>query len=355
VGKRKESQKVLKSIEEAERKIEELNANLRFTAWQNTEREHRELYEKAKMAEEAKRWTTRVAEAEATLASLLLAEQKTGQAWLNWHHYQFQQRYAVIVKAIQDHELASAKKKVKEILDAFPFWLQEEKLRTRKGEVEVEVQRAQDALEALNASSEDEEIRSVLRDIAIRKELLGALSSAFQKYREWLYTQKVGPLIKQSVNRLLVGICEDRPIYLEPLWQTKKDRIDTFSWYLKDGDCRVPINKAGGFQQFITGMAMRIALGKICGHTIFRSLIIDEGFTACDMSNLENVPAFLKGLLAEYDGVMLATHLDSLKSAGHQQVMIQRNELTGVSQIQQGSLIVLKTEEKKRGRKVKGV
>jgi D-Tyr-tRNAtyr deacylase len=74
IGKRKEAQKVLKGCEEAERKIEELTANLRFTAWQNTERDARESYEKAKLAEEAKRWTTRIAEAEASLAGLLLAE-----------------------------------------------------------------------------------------------------------------------------------------------------------------------------------------------------------------------------------------------------------------------------------------
>ena len=354
IGKRKEAQKVLRSCEEAERKIEELTANLRFTAWQNTERDARDLWEKAKLAEEAKRWSERKTEAEATLVSLLVAEQKQGRAWFKWHQYQFQQRFDVIVKAIQDHELALAKKKVKEIVDAFPFWLDEERLRTRKGEVEMEVQRAQDALDQLNALSEDEEVRKALKDIAVRKDLLGSLSNAFQKYREWLYTQKVGPLIKQSVNRLLVGICEDRPLYLEPLWQSRKDRIDTFSWYLKDGDCRVPINKASGFQQFIIGMAMRIALGRICGHTVYKNLIIDEGFTACDVGNLEKVPAFLKGLLTDYDGVLLATHLDSLKSAGHRQVVISRNELTGVSKIQEGLLCVVEMgEKKKRGRKGK--
>jgi ABC-type transport system involved in cytochrome c biogenesis ATPase subunit len=103
-------------------------------------------------------------------------------------------------------------------------------------------------------------------------------------------------------------------------------------------------------------MAMRIALGRlgICGHTIYKNLIIDEGFTACDASNLEKVPAFLKGLLTDYDGVMLATHLVSLKSAGHRQVVIQRNELTGVSQIQEGTLCIVEMEEKKkRGRKAK--
>ena len=352
-GKRKEAQKVLKGCEEAERKIEELNANLRFTAWQAIEKDARDLWEKAKLAEEAKRWTTRVAEAEATLVSLLVTEQTQGQSWYKWHQYQYKQRFDIVVKAIQDHELGVAKKKVKEIVEAFPFWLEEERLRTRKGEVEVDVQRAQDTLDQLNASSEDEEIRKALKDIAIRKELLGALLGAFQKYREWLYTQKVGPLIKQSVNRLLVGICEDRPLYLEPVWL---NTIDTFSWFLKDADSRVPINKASGFQQFIIGMAMRIALGRlgICGHTIYKNLIIDEGFTACDVSNLEKVPAFLKGLLTDYDGVMLATHLDSLKSAGHRQVVIQRNELTGISQIQEGTLCIVEMEEKKkRGRKTK--
>jgi len=353
IGKRKEAQKVLRVCEDSSRKIEELNANLRFTAWQNTEKDARESYEKAKLAEEAKRWTIRVAEAEGTLVSLLVAEQTQGQAWFKWHQYQYQQRFAVVVKAIQDHDLAMAKKKVKEIVEAFPFWLEEERLRTRKGEVEVDVQRAQDTLDQLNASSEDEEIRKALKEIAMRKELLEALSGAFQKYREWLYIQKVGPLIKQSVNRLLVGICEDRPLYLEPVWRNDGD---TFSWFLKDADSRVPINKASGFQQFIIGMAMRIALGRlgICGHTIYKNLIIDEGFTACDASNLEKVPAFLKGLLTDYDGVLLATHLVSLKSAGHRQVVIQRNELTGVSQIQEGTLCVIEMEEKKkRGRKAK--
>ena len=350
-GKRKEAQKVLKVCEEAGRKIEELNANLRFTSWQGTEKDARSLWEKATLAEEAKRWTERVAEAEATLVSLLMTEQAQGQTWYQWHQYQFQVNFALVVKAIQDHELALKKGEIKRIVEAFPFFLEEERLRTRKSEVEMDVQRAQDTLDQLNASSEDEEVRNALKEIAMRKELLDALSGAFQKYREWLYTQKVGPLIKQSVNRLLVGICEDRPLYLEPVWLTT---IDTFSWFLKDGDCRVPINKASGFQQFIIGMAMRIALGKICGHTIYKNLIIDEGFTACDVSNLEKVPAFLKGLLTDYDGVLLATHLDSLKSAGHRQVVISRNELTGVSKIQEGLLYVVELgEKKKRGRKGK--
>jgi len=354
IGKRKEAQRVLKGSEEACNRIEELSANLRFTAWQTQERNARDLYEKAKVAEEATRWTERVAEATATLVDLLMAEQRQGQAWYKWHQYQFQQRFAVVVKTIQDHELAVKKQEVKRIVDAFPFWLEEERLRTRKGEVEMDVQRAQDALDQLNASSEDEEVRQALKDIAVRKDLLAALSNAFQKYREWLYTEKVGPLIKQSVNRLLVNICEDRPLYLEPVWQPRKDRIDTFSWYLKDGDCRVPINKASGFQQFIIGMAMRIALGRICGHTVYKNLIIDEGFTACDLTNLEKVPAFLKGLLTDYDGVMLATHLDFLKSATHRQVVIQRNELTGVSRIQEGPLVVVDLgDKKKKGRTAK--
>ena len=356
IGKRKEAQRVLKGSEDACRRIDILTINLHFTAWQTQERAARDLYETAKVAEEAKRWSTRVVEASATLVSLLTAEQQQGQAWYKWHLYQFQQRFAVVGKAIQDHELAIKKQEVKRIVEAFPFWHMEERLRTQKGEVEMNVQRAQDALDQLNASSEDEEVRQALKDIAVRKDLLKALSDAFQKYREWLYTQKVGPLIKQSVNRLLVNICEDRPLYLEPLWQPRKDRIDTFSWYLKDGDCCVPINKASGFQQFIIGMAMRIALGRICGHTVYKNLIIDEGFTACDLTNLEKVPAFLKGLLTDYDGVLLATHLDSLKSVGHRQVVIQRNELTGVSRIQEGPFVVVEMEEKKkRGRTVKKI
>jgi DNA repair exonuclease SbcCD ATPase subunit len=120
---------------------------------------------------------------------------------------------------------------------------------------------------------------------------------------------------------------------LEPEWL---GTIDTFSWFLRDGTSRTIIEKASGFQRFITGMAMRIAMSHlgIC-KVAYENLIIDEGFTACDGENLEKVPSFLKKLLADklYKGVMLATHLEDLKVCGDKQVGIERNAVTGMARL----------------------
>jgi DNA repair exonuclease SbcCD ATPase subunit len=139
---------------------------------------------------------------------------------------------------------------------------------------------------------------------------------------------------------------------LEPEWLPA---IDTFSWFLRDGASRTIIEKASGFQRFITGMAMRIAMSHlgIC-KVAYENLIIDEGFTACDTENLEKVPAFLKKLLSDglYKGVMLATHLEDLKVCGDKQVAIQRDTVTGMARLAMGTYLnVVPVKEPKKTKK----
>jgi DNA repair exonuclease SbcCD ATPase subunit len=206
--------------------------------------------------------------------------------------------------------------------------------------------------------AEDEVAQEALRVIEIRQELLAHLSDAFKGYREWLYRNKLGPLIQEAVNELLVNICDGRPLSLEPEWLPA---IDTFSWFLRDGVSRTIIEKASGFQRFITGMAMRVAMSRlgIAGQTLYENLIIDEGFTACDGENLEKVPAFLKALIADqkYKGVVLATHLEELKACGDKQISIERDGISGISALRAGPVrIVLSSvvEKAKRGKKKVG-
>jgi len=181
--------------------------------------------------------------------------------------------------------------------------------------------------------------------------LLKVLSAGFKGYREWLYKTKLGPLLQGAVSGLLEHMCEGRPLFLEPEWL---GTIDTFSWFLRDGVNRTIIEKASGFQRFITGMAMRIAMSHlgIC-KVIYENLIIDEGFTACDGENLEKVPAFLKRLLSDklYRGVMLATHLEDLKACGDKQVGIERDALKGLARLSVGTCLVVEPPKEPKVRK----
>lgn len=63
---------------------------------------------------------------------------------------------------------------------------------------------------------------------------------------------------------------------------------------------------------------MRITLGRIgaSNHNI-RQLIIDEGFTSCDVENLNKMPQFLSTLLKnkDYDSVLLMSHLEGIRES----------------------------------------
>jgi len=181
------------------------------------------------------------------------------------------------------------------------------------------------------------------------------IATAFNGYHSWLYSDNIGPIIQSRVNAVLELICEDHPIFLEFEWL---DTIDTLSWFIRDGSSCVVIQKASGFQRFIVGIAMRVAINQIgLSRVRYSELFIDEGFTACDSENLERVPAFLRGILRFYNSIYLATHLEDLKLCADKHIFIKRDD--GMSLIQYGESEVIKeivraaalaTASKKRGR-----
>jgi exonuclease SbcC len=96
-----------------------------------------------------------------------------------------------------------------------------------------------------------------------------------------------------------------------------------------------PMEKASGFQRFLCGLAVRIALGGIgAAGTKPKQLFLDEGFTSCDQTNLAKVPDMLKTLLQLYDGIVLVTHLEELKDGGDAIIPIKRDEVSGISTLQ---------------------
>jgi DNA repair protein SbcC/Rad50 len=97
-------------------------------------------------------------------------------------------------------------------------------------------------------------------------------------------------------------------------------------WYVKNGPQRPPIEKASGFQKFIVGLAVRIALTQQLGNgTRCSHLFLDEGFVACDTAHLQRIPTFLSNLLFLYDSILVCTHLEDLKDAMDMHIFIQRD------------------------------
>ena len=302
--------------------------------------------------EESEAWALKEKGALLRLRALLRERVETGTQWLRWYQWHTNERLQEVENSIQKAELWAKRKTLLEVLGAFDSWLLEQRLVQERQELQLRVGRVQEELVRLEAA-DSEAVRDALTIVDVRRELLAHLSVAFKGYREWLYTKKLGPLLQEAVSGLLKHVCEARPLFLEPEWLPA---IDTFSWFLRDGASRTIIEKASGFQRFITGMAMRIAMSHlgIC-KVAYENLIIDEGFTACDTENLEKVPAFLKKLLSDglYKGVMLATHLEDLKVCGDKQVAIQRDPVRGMARLAMGTYLnVVPVKEPKKTKRV---
>jgi DNA repair exonuclease SbcCD ATPase subunit len=299
---------------------------------------------------ERTQWSIRGPAAAATLQGLLDIEIKNLEQWADWYAWTAYSRLVEVGGLLKKAEVYRKREEVEGIVEAFPAFLEESRLLEERSDLLVSLQKAKDRL---GEGRGGEEVRDALKEVDVRQELLRSLSTAFKGYREWLYTAKLAPMLQKGVNGLLEHMCEGRPLFLEPEWLAT---IDTFTWFLRDGANRVVIEKASGFQRFITGMAMRVAMSRLgISRTVYQNLIIDEGFTACDGENLEKVPAFLRRLLVDGSckGILLATHLDELKVRLEKQLRIARDELSGIACLQVGTYALPVPPAVMKGRKTK--
>jgi DNA repair exonuclease SbcCD ATPase subunit/DNA repair exonuclease SbcCD nuclease subunit len=284
-------------------------------------------------------------------------------SYIKWNLEQMVELLAEFENAMELHQAVEERERVSKELgelvtlyDAYPSWLEWKQVCAKSVAITLKINELEVLNKGFNVTGDTQMVNclQLLSTIKSDSHDISYIADAFTGYREWLYTHNIGPIIQRRVNGILEMMCEDRPLYLECEWL---DKIDTLSWFMRDGESRVIIQKASGFQRFIIGVAMRVAFNQIGFSRIrFSELFIDEGFTACDTDNLERVPEFLRGLLVFYNTIYLATHLEDLKGCADKQILITRGG-DGLSQIQYGDMETIAeiiTDEvikgKKRGR-----
>ena len=310
-------------------------------------------------AEEERHWTRVKAEAASDLAFLVRLEVCKAEAdvaaWTAWEtRAQWDERALVEARlVVVEAQLAVAeavlrKRTLGRIVAAYPAYLRDKELLVERAVIEADEGRLLARRTSVQRALEVAGLQETLKKIEIRREMAGCLVSTLNGYTKWLSTDKLAPRLRQEVSGLLESICEDRPLTLEGVWEDKGS--GHLSWFLLDGTDRVVFQKASGFQRFIVGMAMRIAMSRLglC-RAEYKQLFLDEGFTACDAENLEKVPAFLRSLLGHLDTILLASHLEDLKASGDAQVRIERLS-SGVARIASGTRIASAAVVKARGR-----
>jgi hypothetical protein len=231
---------------------------------------------------------------------------------------------------IRKDQMMIEAEEMSQVIEYYPVWV-EWKVETEKENVlGLKVTELETKMEDGSCDDSSEfDLAELQRD----RDAVEYLSNAFADYREWLFKTQIGPTICSKVNRILQMVCDERPLYLESEWL---DKIDTLSWFVRDGNSRSIIEKASGFQRFIIGIGARVAFHQMgfC-RTQYSQLFIDEGFTSCDADNLEKVPDFLSSLMQFYGSIYLVTHLEDLKVCSDTHIHISREE--GLSQIRYGS------------------
>jgi DNA repair exonuclease SbcCD ATPase subunit len=161
--------------------------------------------------------------------------------------------------------------------------------------------------------------------------MLSLLAEPLEGFKAWVYETHLMPMFVRHTNAIMSTLCVERPVALQVAWREARGGERVPAWHLVDGGISPPLEKASGFQRFLTSFAARLALSRLgaCGVSPCAQLFLDEGFTSCDASNLENVPVFLQGLIARgsYGSVLLVTHIEALSRCATLRVAIGHGDL----------------------------
>jgi len=153
---------------------------------------------------------------------------------------------------------------------------------------------------------------------------------------------KIQPLLEKKVNDLLsimtdftvkfdisdnkIDIYIDRPIY-----NNNKNKYNHMSKNNNNNNNNnnnryILINNGSGFERFISSLAIRIALLDISNLPKINFLAIDEGFSAFDTHNINNVGLILDYLKTKFDFILTISHLTQIKENSDIIIGLQKDE-----------------------------
>ena len=93
---------------------------------------------------------------------------------------------------------------------------------------------------------------------------------------------------------------------------------------------------SSGYESYILDLIFRIALVQINNHIKTNFMIIDEGFSACDNDNKNNVKTLLEYMSNYYDWILIISHDDFIKSFYDMDITIKKTTVENIK----GSKIV---------------
>lgn len=97
---------------------------------------------------------------------------------------------------------------------------------------------------------------------------------------------------------------------------------------------KLNISSCSGFEKFIIGFTLRLALIDVCNKNKPNFIAIDEGFSCMDDNNLSNINSLLQLIRQKFDFTLLVSHIDIMKDHCEKHIHINKKNLDSDSYIQ---------------------
>ena len=191
---------------------------------------------------------------------------------------------------------------------------------------------------------EVERLEGIRRDIAGSSVRLSALEEDQAVYRELvgafgrqgiqaMLIETVLPRLEEEANLLLGRMTDNR---MQVQLETQRDRrsgkgdpIETLQINVTDELGPRAYEMYSGGEAFRVNLALRIGLSKVLSQRMgapLPTLFIDEGFGSQDAAGRERILDVIGAIEADFDKIIVITHLEDLKDAFPVRIEVQKGE-----------------------------
>lgn len=173
-----------------------------------------------------------------------------------------------------------------------------------------------------------------------RTQCISHINDIFDGFRQWLYSSIILPKLTSITNKIVDSVLDT-----DCTLTVNINKKNQFDWMIKDCGNISTIKTAGGFREFLFGLALRIAMTHIgCSNINCNQLFLDEGFVSSSNDNLLKMPSFLKTIfkVQNYDSIFLVSHLQIIKDCSDINAKISRSD--NLSQLGFGKQLIINTQ-----------
>ena len=124
------------------------------------------------------------------------------------------------------------------------------------------------------------------------------------------------PRIEQEVNNILSQMVE-----FSMSIETDGKNVNV---YIKYDDKKWPLELCSGMEKFVSALALRVSLINISNLPRSNFLVVDEGMSALDASNLPMLHTLFDYLKSSFDFIIIISHLDAMRDMVDKQLEIKK-------------------------------